>query len=66
MKWCGEGLDEVGIDTLTNDVLVKVNLKYIRPNDAKVLVGDSTKFTQDTNFSFKYDIDKLIDSLMEE
>lgn len=66
LKWCGEGLDEVGIDTLTNDVLVKVNLKYIRPNDAKVLVGDSTKFTQDTNFSFKYDIDKLIDSLMEE
>lgn len=64
--WTGEGLDEVGIDSATKEVLVKVNPKFLRPNDAKVLVGDSTKFKTITNFKFEYDIDKVIDSLMED
>lgn len=66
IMWTGEGLDEVGIDSATKEVLVKVNPKFLRPNDAKVLVGDSTKFKTITNFKFKYDIDKVIDSLMED
>lgn len=66
IMWTGEGLDEVGIDSATKEVLVKVNPKFLRPNDAKVLVGDSTKFKTITNFKFKYDIDKVIDLLMED
>lgn len=66
IMWTGEGLDEVGIDSATKEVLVKVNPKFLRPNDAKVLVGDSTKFKTITNFKFEYDIDKVIDSLMED
>ncbi len=66
LLWVGEGLDEVGVDAVTKEVYVTVSSKFIRPNDAKVLVGDSTKFTKDTGFSFKYDLDKLIESLMED
>lgn len=66
IKWQGMGIDEVGVDSNTNEVLIRVNPKLIRPNDAKVLVGDSKKFTKVTNFNFKYDIDELINSLMEE
>mgnify|MGYP004654112539 FL=1 len=65
LNWVGTGLDEVAINTKTNEVMVKVNSKYLRPNDAKVLVGDSTKFISKTGYQFKYDINKLIDSLME-
>ena len=66
IKWVGDGLNEVGIDSKTSEILVKVNSKFIRPNDAKVLVGDSTKFLKNTGFSFKYDLGKLIDCLLEE
>ncbi len=62
--WLGEKEDEVGIDEKTNKVLVRVNPKYLRPNDAKVLVGDSSKLFNDTSFKFHYDLDRLIDTLL--
>lgn len=64
--WVGNGLDEVGIDKKTNEVYVKVDSRLFRPNDAKILVGDSTKFSSITQFKFKYDLESLIDSLLEE
>ena len=66
IKWEKEGLEEIGIDSKTKEILIRVNPKYIRPNDVKALVGDSTKFLNATGFKFEYDIDKLIDSLMED
>lgn len=66
LNWSGEGLNEVAKDSKTGKVLVKVNSNYLRPNDAKVLVGDSTKFKNITGYNFEYDIDKLIDSLLED
>ena len=66
LKFIGKGLDEVGVDSLTNKVLVKVNSKFLRPNDAKVLVSSSNKFIKETGFSFEYDIDSLIDSMLED
>ncbi|MCR5462714.1 MAG: GDP-mannose 4,6-dehydratase [bacterium] len=65
IEWNGSGLDEVGINSKTKEILVRINPKFIRPNDVKTLVGDSKKFINDTNFKFEYDIDKLIDSLLE-
>lgn len=63
--WNGNGLEEVGIDEKTKEILVKVDSKFIRPNDAKVLVGDSSKLLEDTNFEFKYDLDDLINLMLE-
>jgi phosphomannose isomerase type I len=66
IRWVGVGLDEKGLDAKTGETLISVSLKYIRPNDIDVLYGDSTKFKNDTGHIFKYDLDKLIDSLLEE
>ena len=66
IKWENEGLDEIGINSKTNEILIRVNPMFIRPNDVKALVGDSNKFINDTKFEFDYDLDKLIDSLMED
>lgn len=66
LKWIGEGLEEKGICAFTREVLVEVDASLIRPNDAKVLVGDSSKFRKQTNWQPKYDIDTLIETMMEE
>ncbi|MDE5565646.1 MAG: GDP-mannose 4,6-dehydratase [Anaeroplasmataceae bacterium] len=65
VKWIGSGLDEKGLNAKTNEVLVEIDPSLIRPNDAKVLVGDSTKFRNQTNWKPKYNIDLLLDSMME-
>ena len=41
--WQGEGLNEVGIDAKTNDVIVSVNKEYFRPIDMSVTLGCPNK-----------------------
>ncbi|MEQ9125205.1 MAG: GDP-mannose 4,6-dehydratase, partial [Alphaproteobacteria bacterium] len=43
LAWEGEGLEEVGRDMTTGDVLVRVDRVYFRPVDARRLRGDPTK-----------------------
>lgn len=43
MKWQGSGIDEVGIDTKTNKIVVSINPKFFRPTEVTSLCGDSTK-----------------------
>jgi len=40
IEWVGTGLDEVGIDTNTNRVVIKVDSKYFRPTEVESLLGD--------------------------
>jgi GDPmannose 4,6-dehydratase len=41
--WRGEGEDEVGFDSGTGQILVKVDKRYFRPTEVDELVGDATK-----------------------
>ena len=43
IKFEGKGIDEVGIDTATGKVLVRVNEAWFRPTDVDNLWGDPTK-----------------------
>lgn len=66
LEWCKSGLEEYAIDKTNNEVLVKVDSKLLRPNDASILVGNSKKFKNQTNFKFDYDLDSLIVEMLEE
>lgn len=65
LSWVGEGLDEIAVDS-ANKIYVKVNSLYLRPNDAKVLVGDSAKFVKDTGYELTDDLDLLINTMLED
>ncbi|KND49396.1 MAG: GDPmannose 4,6-dehydratase [Parcubacteria bacterium C7867-008] len=43
ITWKGIGLDEVGIDSKTGTVRVRVDPGYFRPNEVSYLRGDATK-----------------------
>jgi len=43
LRWEGKGVDEKGICTETNRVLVEVDPKYFRPAEVEQLQGDPTK-----------------------
>ena len=43
IRWEGEGIDEKGINTETNDVLIEVDPKYFRPTEVDQLLGDPSK-----------------------
>jgi GDPmannose 4,6-dehydratase len=65
LGWRGEGLDEVGYDTATGDVYVKVDPKYFRPTEVETLLGDSTKARTQLGWKPKYSFDQLVQDMCE-
>lgn len=43
IEWHGSGIEEVGIDTKTNKIVVSINPRFFRPTEVTSLCGDSTK-----------------------
>ncbi|MDP0498760.1 MAG: GDP-mannose 4,6-dehydratase [Verrucomicrobiota bacterium JB022] len=43
LEFSGEGVDEVGRNTKTGDVVVAVDPRYFRPAEVDLLIGDPTK-----------------------
>lgn len=43
IEWQGSGVDEVGLNKATGNVIVKINPKFFRPAEVDILLGDPTK-----------------------
>ena len=51
LEFCGEGLDEKGIDKATGRILVEVSPDFYRPTDVVNLWGDPTKARQELGWN---------------
>ena len=63
IRWEGEGLNEVGINTLNNKVIVKVDPKYFRPAEVQTLLGDSSKARSVLGWKPKHGIYDLVEDM---
>ena len=63
IEWQGEGLDEVGIDTISGKTVVRVNEKYFRPAEVDTLLGDSTKAREVLGWYPKTSFDQLVEDM---
>jgi GDPmannose 4,6-dehydratase len=67
IKWIGENENEIGVDSVTNTVLISIDKKYFRPCEVELLLGDSRKALQILNWETNYDnLAKLIISRLTE
>lgn len=60
IRWEGEGLNEVGIRTDNNAIVIRVDERYFRPNDVLNLVGDSSKAKNELGWIPKTTLNELI------
>ena len=66
IRWEGQGVNEKGIDTQTNRILIEVDPKYFRPCEVEQLLGDPTKAKtmlgwNPTKTSFRELIKKMVE-----
>uniref|UniRef100_A0A0M3K1S6 GDP-mannose 4,6-dehydratase n=1 Tax=Anisakis simplex TaxID=6269 RepID=A0A0M3K1S6_ANISI len=62
--WEGEGVDEVGKESDTGIVRVKVNPKYYRPTEVELLIGDPTKAKQKLQWEAKIGLNELVKEMV--
>lgn len=63
LNWQGDGLDEVGIDKVSNKILVKVDKDYFRPAEVENLLGDASKAKKVLSWYPKKNINDLVSEM---
>jgi len=66
IKWEGTGLDEVGLDSKTNKIIVRIDSNYFRPLEVETLLGDATKAEKELGWKSKVKFKELVRLMVEE
>ncbi len=60
IAWKGTGLDEVGINRATGDVLVAIDPKYHRPAEVEHLLGNARKAENELGWKPRTSLEELV------
>lgn len=63
--WQGEGVDEIGLNKATNEVVVKINPKFFRPAEVDILIGDPAKAEKELGWVRDISFDELVRRMVE-
>ena len=65
IEWDGNGINEVGINKKTREVLVEVDDEYFRPTEVDYLHGDSSLAHKELGWKPSISFDQLVSEMME-
>ncbi|CAD6491152.1 MAG: GDP-mannose 4,6-dehydratase [Candidatus Argoarchaeum ethanivorans] len=63
--WQGEGVNEVGVDQVTGDVVIGIDPRYYRPTEVELLLGDPTKANEKLGWEAKVGLRELVKMMVE-
>ena len=64
IDWRGSGVEEVGVDNKTGEVLVEVDPSYFRPTDVDFLLGDASKARRQLGWQPKVTFRELVKEMI--
>lgn len=64
LGWRGEGVDEFGFDTKTDEVRVRIDPRLYRPTEVDLLQGDPSKARDKLGWTAKVSFEELVDRMM--
>ena len=64
IEWKNTGIDEIGINYLTGETLVKVNPKYYRDIDIECLIGDASKAKRELEWTYDLEFKELVSEMV--
>lgn len=65
IEWQGHGVDEVGVESGTGTVRVRINPKYFRPTEVDLLQGDASKAHRELGWKRKVSFLELVKDMVE-
>jgi GDPmannose 4,6-dehydratase len=64
LEWSGEEQEEIGIDSITGEILVRIDPRYYRPAEVNLLMGDYSKAKKVLGWEPKVKFDKLVEIML--
>jgi GDPmannose 4,6-dehydratase len=65
IEWKGAGVDEVGLDSATGEILIRVDSRYFRPTEVDLLLGDPSKAQRVLGWKHKITFPELVSDMVE-
>jgi GDPmannose 4,6-dehydratase len=65
IAWQGEGVEEVGIHTVTGRALIHVDPRYFRPTEVETLLGDPSKAREKLGWTAEVTFAELVAEMIE-
>jgi GDPmannose 4,6-dehydratase len=60
IEWQGEGVDEVGVDSETGNLLVEIDPAYYRPTEVDLLLGNPSKAREKLGWNSNVGFEELV------
>jgi GDPmannose 4,6-dehydratase len=60
IEWQGIGVDEVGVDRASGNILIEIDPRYHRPTEVDLLLGDPTKAKEKLGWNSKVGLNELV------
>lgn len=64
VKWQGDGVDEVGIDTVSGKPIVKIDPRYFRPTEVDLLLGNPAKAKRELRWEHSTGFSDLVKEMI--
>jgi GDPmannose 4,6-dehydratase len=64
VEWSGSGVEEVGRDARTGEVLVRIDPRYFRPTEVDLLIGDPSKAKRTLGWSHTTTFSELVKEMV--
>jgi len=64
IMWRGSGVNEVGVDSRTGSIVVRIDRRYFRPNEVNSLLGDASKARQQLGWAPRTSFVELVAEMM--
>lgn len=65
IAWQGKGINEIGIDDKTGDVLIKIDPRYFRPTEVNLLLGNPAKAEKELGWKAKTSLSELVKIMLD-
>ncbi|MBH98693.1 MAG: GDP-mannose 4,6-dehydratase [Rhodospirillaceae bacterium] len=65
IKWTGKDKEEVGTDSVSNNVVIRIDPRYFRPTEVNALLGESAKAQSKLGWSPKISFKELVEEMVE-
>jgi GDPmannose 4,6-dehydratase len=65
LTWQGEGVNEIGIDSITGKVIYEINPEFYRPSEVNTLLGDSRLAVRELGWTRKHSFEDLVNLMCE-
>jgi GDPmannose 4,6-dehydratase len=65
LVWQGSGIEEIGINNITKEVIIRIDQRYIRPTEVDFLCGDPTKAEKILGWKSSTSLEKLAQIMLD-